>query len=289
MRTYPEWNRNTRKPQVTLPANACDCAVHVYGGPRASPLSPTRAYDPPAAGIDDVRRVHSLLGIERAVIIQPTVYGTDHRVMLDALKRDPDRYRGIALVDDTVSDEQLQALHRAGVRSARFNFLSSLNFQWDPAKINRTFSRIGRLGWAVSVHGTIDELMDRYDLLKGVRHSIIVDHMAHWELSTGTSSRGYDFLRARLQEGNWWIKLSNGDRISRTGAPYEDTVDFVQSLIAIQPDRMIWGTDWPHVLYDGTTPNDADLVELFFRYVPDSSLRQKILVDNPARLFGFVT
>lgn len=287
MQTYPEWNRDTRRPRVAMPARSCDCAIHVYGHSGASRLSPIRKYDPPAATIADAEYVHSLLGIERAVIIQPTVYGTDHRVMLDAMKHSPKRYRGIALVDDTLNDKDLCDLHEAGVRGARFNFLSSLSLDLEPAKVHRTFTRIGQFGWTIAVHGTIEELIDRHELLKGVRSPIIVDHMAHWDLSQGINSAGFRFLRNRLDEENWWIKLSNGDRISKAGVPYDDTIEFVQSLIATRPDRMIWGTDWPHVLYDGVMPNDADLVELFFRYAPDPAVRQQILVNNPAVLFGF--
>jgi len=282
------WDRNTRKPKVASPPNACDCAVHVYGPPGSCSLAPTRIYEPPQASFDDVRRMHATIGIDRGVLIQPTTYGTDHRVLLDALQRGKGQYLGIALVDDTVLDAELERLAQAGVRGARFNFLASLGLNWDRARFERTVARIAELGWITIVHGTADELIEREAMLRKVRTQVVIDHLVHWDLARGyAGQKTFDFIRDLLGQGNFWIKLSNGDRISLQGYPYDDTVELAQAFLAAAPDRAIWATDWPHILYRGEVPNDADLIELFFRFAPDADARQKILVDNPATLFGF--
>jgi len=282
------WDRSTRRPNVAAPPNACDCAVHVFGSPGSSPLSPTRSYEPPQASFEDVRRVHATIGIDRGVLVQPTPYRTDHRVLLDALRAGKGRYLGIALVDDTVSDAELERLAAAGVRGARFNFLATLRFDWDRAKFERTVARIAELGWVTLVHGTADELVERMPMLRKVRTPVVIDHMAHWNLERGDAScKPFELFRELLGQGNFWIKLSNGDRISLQGYPYDDTVALAQAFIDAAQERAIWATDWPHIRYRGRVPNDAELVELLFRYVPDAHVRQKVLVDNPARLFGF--
>ena len=282
------WDRNTRTPKVAPPPNACDCAVHVYGPPGACSLAPNRTYEPPEASFDDVRRMHAMIGIDRGVLVQPTTYGTDHRVLLDALERGKGRYLGTALVEDTVLDAELERLARAGVRGARFNFLASLGLNWDRARFERTVARIAELGWITIVHGTADELLEREAMLRKVRTPVVIDHLVHWDLARGyAGQKTFDFIRDLLGQGNFWIKLSNGDRISLQGYPYDDTVELAQAFIAAAPDRAIWATDWPHILYRGKVPNDADLIELLFRFAPDADARQKILVDNPATLFGF--
>lgn len=281
------WDRNTRKPAVTLPPDACDCAVHVYGA--SSSLAPTRTYEPPDANFEDVRRVHRTLGIGRGVLVQPTTYGTDHGVLLEALARAEGRYLATGLIDETVSDAELDRLAQAGVRGARFNFLSTLRLDWNRTRFERQVARIARLGWITLVHGTADELLEREDMLRRLRTPLVIDHLAHWDLSRKREAqKAFDFLCELLREGNTWMKLSNGDRYSLQGPPWDDMVDIAQAFIAAAPNRAIWATDWPHILYKAqVVPNDAELVELLYRYAPDPSVRHKILVDNPAELFGF--
>ena len=279
------WDRNTRKPNVSVPEHACDCAVHVYG---KSTLDPTRVYEPPQATFDEVLRVHQTLGIGRCVIVQNTTYVNDHTVLYDALARGQGRYLGIALVDEHTSDAEFERLIAAGVRGARFNFLAILRMDWNRRRFERVVARIAELGWITVVHGTADELHQRAEMLAKVPTPLIIDHMAHWDL--GRPFHGdpaFEFITGLMKEGRAWIKLSNGDRISRTGPPFEDTVPLAQAYIAANPDRAIWASDWPHILYRGTVPNDAELIELMFRFAPDPATRQKILVDNPALLFRF--
>lgn len=281
------WDRSTRKPEVIPPPNACDCAVHVYGPPGSCSLDPARTYDPPEASFDQARRVHRTLGIDRGVLVQPTTYGTDHRVLLEALERGEGRYLATGIVDESVSDAELERLAKAGVRGARFNFLNRQ--YWTREKFERTVARIAQFGWITIVHGSADELLERQDMLRNVPTQVLIDHMLHWDLSRSyESGKHIEFALELLGRGNFWIKLSNGDRISLQDPPYDDTIGLAQAFIRAAPERAIWATDWPHVLYrKKTVPNDAELIELLFRYAPEEALRQKILVDSPAALFGF--
>ncbi len=280
------WDRNTRKPAQMPPPGSWDCAVHVYGPPGSSTLAASRAYEPPEATFDDVLRVHRTLGIERGVIVQPTAYGSDHSVLLEALVRAGGAYLATGIIDETVSDAELERLGKAGVRGARFNFYSILKQDWTNEKFERQAARIAELGWITVVHGTADELLERETMLRKVRTPLLIDHMCHWDLSKGYAGNpAFEFLCDLLREGNAWMKLSNGDRFSLQGPPYDDVIALARAFIAVAPERMIWATDWPHIMYKGKAPNDAELLELLFRFAPDAALRKAILVDNPARLY----
>ncbi|MSQ73726.1 MAG: 2-pyrone-4,6-dicarboxylate hydrolase [Betaproteobacteria bacterium] len=282
------WDRQIRKPEVPLlPAGACDCAVHVYGPPQASALDAARRYEPPRATVDDLIRLHDTLGISRTVLIQPTSYGADHGVLLDALARGKGRFLATGLIDDDTTDAEMTRLGEAGVRGARFNWLGRT--VWDRPRFERAVARLAAHGWIALVHGTADEMLERREMLLNVRVPVVIDHMLHWDLARSHGSGEHiDFVLDLLGRGNFWMKLSNADRISREDAGFNDTQGLTRRFIEAAPDRAIWATDWPHVLYrKPRVPNDAELVELFFRTVPEPSLRQKILVDNPAALFRF--
>jgi len=282
------WDRKTRQPSRIPPSGSCDTAVHIYGRPGSSRLSPNRTYEPPEALLEDLENVHNTLGISRAVLIQPTIYDDDHSVLLSALAHDSSRYRGVALVDEQTSDDTLVSWNRSGVRGARFNFLSSLNIDWNPRKFKACVDRTTALGWVTLVHGTVDELLDRADMLLQVNGPVVVDHMAHWNIvDDPVGGLKHRRLCELLQTPNFWIKLSNGDRFSHVGVPFDDVVALGESFASLVPDRAIWATDWPHILYKGNVPNDADLLELLYRYAPDDKVLERILVSNPKKLFGF--
>ena len=225
--------------------------------------------------------------MQRAVLVQPSVYGSDHTVLLTALRSDPARYRGVALLDDSVSDAACEALHAAGVRSARFNILSRFGAAFDTTAFRRQVRRAEALGWCISLHATADELAAHARLLLDIRAEVVVDHLAYLSASD-LDGEGFRFLREAVTRGHWWVKVSRVDH--RFSPPYDGAVELIQRVIALNPWRMLWATDWPHPLYDvasTTMPNDADLVELLARAVPDAVLREQILVHNPARVFGF--
>lgn len=284
---YPDWVRDTRTPSVSLPRGTCDCAIHIYGSPGASRLAANRKYDPIDASIDDMLKLHKTLGIERAVLVHASIYGTDHSVVLDGLRRYPERLRAIAVIDESVSDEELSILEKAGVRSMRFNILSMLGNAWDEERFLRNVARGVVRGWSISLHADVRELKARASLIERIEAPVIIDHMAYFDGTQGIYPDELSFMKSVLRQDGRWLKVSRMDVVSRQGTPYDDTVDYVRALIDLAPERTVWATDWPHVLYDRPTPNDADLVELFFRVVPDPALRQRILVDAPMELFGF--
>ena len=286
-KAYTPWDAATRAPAYTLPPGACDCAVHVYDPSGQSRLDPRRKYDaPPFTGIDDMRRMHAILGVQRAVLVQPSIYGTDHRLLLQLLRAYPDAYRGVAIVDDSVSDAELAELHAAGVRSARFNVLSSLGTPWSPHDFQRNLDRIRELDWIVSLPATVPELAALADFVRRIRQPVVLDHLAYFSASD-VDSPGERLIAELVAQGNWWLKISRTDQVSTQGPPYDDTVPLVQRLARLDISRVLWATDWPHVLYEGAMPNDGDLVDILARHLPDAAQRRAVLVDNPAELFGF--
>jgi predicted TIM-barrel fold metal-dependent hydrolase len=285
--SYLAWDRETRAPNVTLPPLSCDCALHVFDPAHADKLQAGRRYDPPAASLQDMQRMHAQLGITRAVLVQASVYGSDHTVLLEALRSDPARYRGVALLDASVSDATCAELHAAGVRSARFNILSRFGATFDGAAFLRQVQRAEKWGWSLSLHASADELATHASLLLGLEAQVVIDHAAYLSPAQ-VPGAGFDFMCQALERGNWWVKVSRMDHRSRP--PYDDMAALAAQVIALNPQRMLWATDWPHPLYDAATtcmPNDADLVELFARSVPDAAVREQMLVHNPATVFGF--
>ncbi|MCO5090933.1 amidohydrolase [Bosea sp. (in: a-proteobacteria)] len=284
---YPDRVRTLRKPKTAFPAGACDCAIHIYGPPGSSRLAANRKYDPIDASLDDMVELHGWLGIERAVLVQASIYGTDHGVVLAALRRMPERLRAIAVVDESVSDDDLAELDAAGCVSARFNILSMLGNAWNEDAFVTQVARVARRGWSISLHASVPELKARWNLIERIEAPVIIDHMAYFDGTQGIDHDDLAFMRRVMAGKGRWLKVSRMDVVSRQGTPYDDTVDYVRALIDLAPDRTVWATDWPHVLYDRPTPDDADLVELFERLVPDATLRQRILVDAPTELFKF--
>ncbi|MBL0919947.1 MAG: amidohydrolase family protein [Hydrogenophaga sp.] len=285
---YLDWHRDTRKPAIALPADACDCSIHVFGPPGVGRLQASRRYDPLPATIDDLARVHDTLGVKRAVLVQASIYGNDHTVLLDALRRRPDHYRGIAAIDDNTPDSELAQLHDAGVRGARFNMLSRSGARFDAAALAFTAARCESMGWSLSLHGGVEDFLAHQPALRSLRLPVIVDNLAYLDPAAPGTEEAMAFFRDRLDSGHWWMKIARVDLKRRR--PYDDTLAPVQRIVAMCPERMLWGSDWPHVLYDSeqaTMPEDAELLELFARQVPDAAVRDTILRDNPARLFGF--
>jgi 2-pyrone-4,6-dicarboxylate lactonase len=283
-----------------LPKNSCDTHLHVFGAANAYPVgNPNALYQPPQdCDVAAMTALHEAMGIDRAVLVQPTIYGSDHRLLHDVLKAAPKgKYRGVAIVDDSVSDAELQRLNDVGVRGARFNFGGAFKLAPSIAGLRRTLDRIRELGWFVKVFGFGDDFLAVADELRAIRLPAIVDHMAGPEVKRGTSAPVIRLILDLLKNDNWWIGLSNGDLRSQTGEPWEDMVEFGRLFYQVAPDRCMWGTDWPHVhRFIHPDPHGASVqgpeqefkrVRLLERYVPDRAARDHVLVDNPARFFGF--
>jgi predicted TIM-barrel fold metal-dependent hydrolase len=245
-----------------------------------------------------VKALHDAMGIDRAVFVQPTIYGTDHRALHDVLKVvGKQNYRGVAIVDDSVSDAELERLNSVGVRGARFNFGGRFKLAPSMADFRRGLARVRELGWFVKVFGFEDDFLAVADELKTIEFPAIVDHMGGPDYRRGTAHPSVRLILDLLKNGNWWIGLSNGDLRSHAGYPWNDAVEFGRMYYEAAPERCLWGTDWPHVHRfmrpDKDGPSDYGLdhemqrVALFERYLPDRAARDRVLVDNPARFFGF--
>jgi 2-pyrone-4,6-dicarboxylate lactonase len=286
------FDRNTRAPAEPVPAGSWDCQVHVYGD--SARFAPRRqsAYPPPRAYFEDVHKMARALGLGFVSIVQATVYGTDHGALIDALSRGPGgvvdgiAYRGIAIINDEVSDRTLEDLHAAGARGVRFNFWRRLKIVPTVAEFRRTLERIAPFGWHSRIHVTEPELFELEDELKKVTSPIVLDHMARTPYAGGLGQPTMPIVLDLLRRPNWWMMLSHGDRNSAMESPWSDGIPFARKFYETAPDRCIWATDWPHPEYPKPPVNDAELIELLFRQMEDPEALRKVLVENPARLHG---
>lgn len=274
-----------RKPAFSLPRGACDTHVHIWGPFDRFPVAKGAPYTPPERTRDDLVALHERLGVDRAVIVQTTVYKSDNRAMLDGIARSGGRWRGVALIDEHFTDADFRTLHEGGVRGVRFGFVKHLGGVPDLALVRRTAARIAPMGWHLVLHldaGNIPEFIDFFGELS---LPVVVDHMGRVPVRDGLDQPPFRILLDLLKRPNWWVKVSGAERISETGPPFADAIPFAQRLIEAAPGRVLWGTDWPHpnVRWE---PDEADLVDLLPSFAGAAALH-KVLVDNPARLYGF--
>jgi 2-pyrone-4,6-dicarboxylate lactonase len=291
--TYPEWVREVRAPAALPPPLSCDCQAHLFGDPTRYPARPDAGYVAPSASFADLQRVESVLGFERAVFVQSQIYGSDHRLLLDILEDPanaaPDRYRAIGRVDDETTDADLARMDSAGFCGSRFSFQPHLPLSnW--ADMLRTLSRIRELGWHARMHVGRDVVIDYADRLHAITDiPVVFDHLGYVDPARGPDQPACRWICDQIRNEDWWVMISNGNRLSAQDCGWDDAVPIARALIEAAPDRIIWGTDWPHVQWrKSRMMNDAEEVELLYRYVDnDQALLRKILVDNPARLHRF--
>ncbi len=269
----------------TPPPGACDAHCHVFGPAAQFPFSPDRSYTPPDAGIDDFERLQERLGLTHAVFVQASCHGTDNSAMLHALRRGEGRYAGVAMVDESFTDDQLTELHEAGVRATRFNFVAHLGGAPDLDVFWRIVERVAALDWHIVLHFDAKDLPAYATLLDRMPVPYIIDHMARVDASAGVDQEPFQALLSLMADERCWVKISGAERLTADGPPpYDDVVPYAQALIAAAPDRVLWGTDWPHPNVRHM-PDDGDLVDLLARFAPDEATRTRILVDNPRRLY----
>ena len=287
--TCAPYDPEPRRPRLEAPPGACDCHAHVFGPASRHPYSPKRGYTPPDAPFEAYRRMHEVLGIERGVLTQPSVYGTDNRAMLDAVARDPGQLRAVAAVDADVTEDELRRLDEAGVRGIRINLVDPGGMPFASlGEFERFAGRLADLGWHVEFLVQVHEIPDLAERLRRLPTDAVVGHLGYMRTSEGLDHPAFRRFLEYVAEGRCWVKLSGAYRIT-TGshAPYPDVAPFARALVAARPDRMLWGTDWPHPICKVPMPNDADLLDLLLDWAPDEAIRRRILVDNPARLYGF--
>jgi predicted TIM-barrel fold metal-dependent hydrolase len=273
------------KPGFVAPADACDAHCHVFGPPERFPYAESRPYTPSEpAPKERLAALHAHLGLSRAVIVQATPHGTDNAAMLDAIASSGGRYRGVALVPKVIDDRGLEALHAGGVRAARFNFVKHLGGAPDMAYFRRTVDRVKALDWHVELHFDAQDLDEYADLLLGLPVPFVIDHMGR--VKSGGAAEPLDALLRMLRNEKAHVKISGAERVSSGGRrPFDDAVAVARTIVAAAPDRVVWGTDWPHPNVPNDMPDDGELVDLFARIVEDPALQRKILVDNPTRLY----
>jgi 2-pyrone-4,6-dicarboxylate lactonase len=278
-----------RKPRVAFPPHACDCHAHILGPVSRHPYSPERIYTPPDCLLPDYRAVLATLGVERAVLVQPSVYGTDNTVLLQALRAAGPAFRGVAVVDRDVGDAELAALHAQGVRGVRVNVVDVKDGAGAlPLEPLRSLARrIAPRGWHLELLAHVDALANLDRDFAGFPVDVVFGHLGYMRTDKGPDAPGFQALLRLLESGRAWVKLTGPYRISTRPMPHADVGPFAGALLRVAPQRVVWGSDWPHVMVKGAMPNDGDLADLLLDWVPDADLRRGVLVDNPARLYGF--
>lgn len=288
-------------PSFDVPRHACDCHVHVFGPNERFPFSPDRVYTPGPASIGELSALHRALGIERVVIVHPSPYGADNAIMLDALRALGARARGVAVIDAATSDAALAELHEAGVRGVRVN-LESYG-EGDPAVARRSLEwaarRVAPLGWHVQVFARLSILAAVHDVIRVLPVPLVIDHFGRPDAALGPSQPGLEAIYALLGGANVYVKISGAYRISQA-KDFSDAAPIARAMIAANPDRIVWGTDWPHPGGGkGRLARDLSTIEPFLAVDDGAALNrlagwcssravlEKILVKNPVRLYGF--
>jgi 2-pyrone-4,6-dicarboxylate lactonase len=274
-----------KRPDLALPAAACDAHCHVFGPAARFPYAPERRYTPVDVPKEHLFGLHRHLGLSRGVIVQASCHGSDNRALVDALEAGQGRYRGIAMVKADVTEAALRELHRAGVRGVRFNFVRHLGAGAAFDAMRAVIGKIGPLGWHVVVHFDADRLADLAAELTSIPLPVIIDHMGRPDASLGTQQKPFQLLLELVRDPRFWVKVSGAERITRQGPPYDDAVPFARALMQAIPDRVLWGTDFPHPNIRPPIPDDGALVDLLARLAPAPAELQALLVDNPTRLY----
>jgi predicted TIM-barrel fold metal-dependent hydrolase len=266
-----------------------DCQIHVFDDPIKYPPSSDAGYEiPTAARLTDALRVHESLGIDRRVIVQSSAYGTDHSLLLHALREiDPHSRYGVAVVDESVSDADLLRFHEAGIRGVRFNFPAFFKAKPSPASVHRTLDRTREFNWFVKVFLPDKGRSDVMSLFRDFTGPIVIDHMGSLNFRHGLEHPECQLIMQGLRRNeNWWIMLSNGDRLSGLAEPWLDATEFGRALFEAAPQRSIWGSDWPKVSYSKPRHAEDATLKLLYSYLPDQISKRNVLIENPGRLFG---
>lgn len=276
-----------RQPSRKLPVGACDCHFHVFGDEQGQAFSPQRSYTPPAAPLDAFRQVQKHLGLTRGVIVQPSVYGADNTTTLQALEEAGPDFRGVVVIDADTREQDLHAMHQLGVRGVRLNLVFKSGVE--VSDVSALAQKVAPLGWHLQLLIDITEFADLYDTVASLPVDVVIDHMGHMPTSCGLDHPGFLDLLRLLRENRVWVKLSGAYRFTSSKAlPYDDVTPYAQALIAANPSRLLWASDWPHPSIPVPMPNDTDLLEMFFTWAgQDETVIDQIMVDNPARLYGF--
>jgi predicted TIM-barrel fold metal-dependent hydrolase len=273
-----------RAVSFAVPAHAWDCHIHAIGAPARFPLAPDRGYTPAIVPIEDYVALMVRLGIARAVVVQPSIYGTDNRAMVDALARYPQRFRGIAVVAASIDDAALDVLHAHGVRGVRANLLNRGGISL--ADATALAPRLAARGWHLQLQIDVSTF-DAFDAVPRLPLPVVIDHFGYMPAEKGPDEPGFRRLLSLVAAGQCYVKLSSPNRLTpwRT-AGYGAVTALARALVAANPERLLWASDWPHTDLRQDMPDDGDLLNLLEQWVPDAAQRHAILVDNPRTLYG---
>ena len=282
-----DWHPNPSKPRFVAPPGAVDAHCHVFGPGKQFPYAPERKYTPCDASVEQLFALRDFLGFARNVIVQATCHGADNRALVDALEKSRGKARGVATVYRNVSDTELKALNAAGVRGVRFNFVRRLVDRLDKGELTEIASRIKSLGWHIVIYFEAQELSEHYDFFASLPTDVVVDHMGRPDVTRPIDGPEFGlFLSLMREHPNFWSKVSCPERLSKTGPhEYEDVVPFARRVVEQFPDRVLWGTDWPHPNMTTHAPDDGRLVDFIPKIATTPDLQRKLLVDNPMRLY----
>lgn len=285
-------NPNPRKPSYALPPGAVDTHFHIFGPPEIFPWAPAeqRVYTPPAAPFGHYRKLAEHLGLTRGVVVQPMAHGMDNSATLDAIARSEGRFMGVAKADERTSERDFEALHAGGIRGVRFNLHVDAGGSTDRKVMETVIDRVRHLGWSVTFHTRARDLDGETDWFARIPLPVIIDHFGRVPFGDGIDQPAFRNLLALVRNHEHiYVKISCIERCSAEGSPYDDSIPFAHALLEAAPDRLLWGTDWPHSqrFEIGQQCDTGELVDMIPALIPDESLRHAILVENPLKLFPF--
>jgi len=281
----PTYCVNPSQPKLKLPPGSWDTHCHVLGPTAKYPYAATTTINPADAPKETLFALHAMLGIERCVIVQTATHGMDLRVTEDALAAKGGTYLGVALLPTDVADAELRRLDRLGFRGVRYNFMPHLHQSDTLDQVMALTPRLADIGWHLQIHMDGSFIADMAPVLERAPVPVVIDHIGRVDAGLGLEQPPFQRLLRMMQSDKVWIKVSGMDRISRTGPPYADAVPFARKLVSECPDRVLWGTDWPHPHHKGPIPDEGQMVDLIAAMAPTEALRRKLMVDNPVRLY----
>lgn len=275
-------------PKLKAPDYACDCHHHIYDPARFALPQPQPARPvPPNSTVADYRLLQQCLGTTRNVVVQPRHYGTDNAVTLDALKQFGKNSRGIAVVHPTISDAELKRFDEAGIRGIRFSLGDPKTRAVQPDMIEPLAKRVANFGWHIQFNIQADQIVELADILRRLPVTVVIDHLGHPHLPAGVNDASHHIVRGLIDSGRAWVKLAGAYFNTEVGPPYADATTIAQAFVNAAPERVVWGSDWPHPSATDGKPDDSLLFDLLSTWAPDEAVRNRILVQNPEVLYGF--
>ena len=281
------YNPTPTRPNLWLPAGACDAHFHIFGPQSRFPYPDDVRFRPDDAPKETMFALHKRLGIARGEIVQSGCHGFDNRVVADAMADRPGSYKGVALLPPDVDMATLRAMDAQGFCGARFNFMPHLAQAASPQQVVALGARLAEIGWHLQVHFAASLIDDLIPVLRESPVPVVIDHMGRIDAGLGLDQPAYRSLLAAMEDEKFWVKVSGSDRSTRTGPPYADAAMMARDLVARFPDRVVWGTDWPHPNHQGPIPDDGALVDLIAEIAPDAASMDRLLVSNPQRFYRF--